>query len=61
MIIEYQQIEKFPDCVRHGKETRLFSRTEDSPRRKNPGFSPVRRVCPAFDLLNINKCRGIPL
>ncbi|QTA89299.1 Uncharacterized protein dnm_053490 [Desulfonema magnum] len=27
MIIECQQIEKFPDCARCGKETRLFSRT----------------------------------
>ncbi|QTA93693.1 Uncharacterized protein dnm_097970 [Desulfonema magnum] len=38
----------------------FFSRTEGSPRRKKPGFFPVRRVCPPtarklFDLLRIFK------
>ncbi|QTA88384.1 Uncharacterized protein dnm_044290 [Desulfonema magnum] len=38
----------------------FFSRTEDSPRRKKPGFSPVCHVCPAtarklFDLLSLRK------
>ncbi|QTA84404.1 Uncharacterized protein dnm_004000 [Desulfonema magnum] len=48
--------EKFPGCARCGKETRLFFRDgSDLPRRKQPGFSPVRPVTARklFDLLKI--------
>ncbi|QTA87148.1 Uncharacterized protein dnm_031770 [Desulfonema magnum] len=53
-----QQIEKFPDCVRDCKETRLFSRTGTLPVRKKPGFSHVRRARSVtarkfFDLLKL--------
>ncbi|QTA90995.1 Uncharacterized protein dnm_070590 [Desulfonema magnum] len=61
IILSYsQQIEKFSDCVRENKETRLFSWTKCLPGRKNPGFSPARHVRTAtarklFDLLRVEK------
>ncbi|QTA86437.1 Uncharacterized protein dnm_024610 [Desulfonema magnum] len=55
---QYQQIEKFPGCVRNSGKTQLFFPDEVSPRPEKPGFPPVRHVCPAtvrklFDLLNM--------
>ncbi|QTA90113.1 Uncharacterized protein dnm_061740 [Desulfonema magnum] len=38
---KYQQVEKFPECVRKCKETRLFSRTGGLSGPKKPGFSQL--------------------
>ncbi|QTA90114.1 Uncharacterized protein dnm_061750 [Desulfonema magnum] len=38
---KYQQVKKFPDCVRKYKEIRLFSRTGCLPGPKKPGFSQL--------------------
>ncbi|QTA93856.1 Uncharacterized protein dnm_099640 [Desulfonema magnum] len=47
LIIEYQQIEKFPDCALCGKETRLFFPDEVPPESEKAGFlsRPQKKRC----------------